>query len=700
VTDDATVTQPEASESGPPIEMPLATDMDSPEETTSEREPAAADAQPTAEAAEPAAEPEPEADADEQPTAEAAEPAAEPEPEAEPDTRTELDATNPDDTTVEAAAVDAPPAEPDVEAEPDTDTEPGTETENRAMPEIVPKSAAEPSGEPETVALLIAKTLRSFGVRMAFTVPGESFLGLMESLSDEGIRVVTTRHEGAAGFMAEAYGQLTGRPAVAIGTRAVGAANLAIAVHTARQNSTPMVTVIGQVVRKFRGREAFQEVDQVASFGRLAKWAVELSDRNAVPAALEELSRHLRTGRPGPVYLSVPEDLLDDTFAQAVEPPPFRPRSPDLDTAAVRRVLHQVAAAKRPVILAGAGVLRARATADLVQLAEMLEVPVIASWRRPDVFPNEHPLYLGMAGYAAPSTVRERLRSADFLLVLGCRLSEITSFEYAVPARGQAWAHVDLEPRSNVPGVPGPRLSVTADTRSFLRSAVERLRAGVLEAAVIQAREVANREDRAAYEQASIVDADPWDGPGVHPGRIVSTLASVIGADTVVTTDAGNFGHWAARGLRFSRPGTFLGPTSGAMGYALPAAIAAGLTRPNRHTIALAGDGGFAMTMAEIETAVRERARVIALVFDNERYGTIRAHQEKRGTGKGLGTDLGPVDFAAIARAMGARGISVDDDAAFEPALREALAHPGPTVIHLALDRRWLGIDSVLEPEA
>lgn len=603
----------------------------------------------------------------------------------------------------DAEAIPAPEPEAIPAPEPEPEPEATVEREPEAAPAAVPPEEAAVPAEPavpQSVASLIARTLRGFGVRMAFTVPGESFLGLLEALTDEGIRVVTTRHEGGAGFMAEAYGQLTGRPALAIGTRAVGAANLAIAVHTARQNSTPMIVIAGQVARRHRGREAFQEVDQVGSFGRLAKWATELSDRNAVPAALEELSRHLRTGRPGPLYLSIPEDLFDDTFPQSIEPPPFRPRSPDLDTAAVRRVLQQLAAAKRPVILAGAGVLRARATADLVQLAEMLEVPVVASWRRPDVFPNEHPLYLGMAGYASPTTVRERLRAADFLLVLGSRLSEPTSYDYTIPARGQAWAHVDLEPRNNVPGLPGPRLSVTADTRSFLRSAVERLRAGALEAAVIQAREVLNREDRAAYEAASVVGGEPWDGPGVHPGRIVATLASVLSTDTVVTTDAGNFGHWAARGLRFSRPGTFLGPTSGAMGYALPAAIAAGLARPNRHAIALAGDGGFAMLMAELETAVRERARVIALVFDNQRYGTIRAHQETRGNGRPLATDLGPIDFAAVARACGAEGVTIDDDAAFEPALREALAYPGPTVLHLSLDRRWLAIDRMLDAEA
>ena len=211
-----------------------------------------------------------------------------------------------------------------------------------------------------TVAVHVARQLRAAGVRFAFTVPGESFLALLEAFGDEGIRVVSTRHENGAAFMAEAYGQLTGRPAVVVGTRAVGAANMAIGIHTARQDSTPMVVIVGQVQRRYRGREAFQEVDQVESFGRLAKWATEVSDRNAVANAVEELLRHLRTGRPGPVLLSLPEDLLDESVPNT-PPTPVRGRTLDLDPAHVRSVLHLLAGAKRPVILAGAGILRARA---------------------------------------------------------------------------------------------------------------------------------------------------------------------------------------------------------------------------------------------------------------------------------------------------------------------------------------------------
>ena len=525
-------------------------------------------------------------------------------------------------------------------------------------------------------------------------MPGESFLGLLEGLSAAGIRVVATRHEGGAAFMAEAHGQLTGHPAVCLATRAVGAANLAIGIHTARADSTPLFALVGGVPRAVRGREAFQEADLVGSIGRLAAWAAEIDTVDRVQPLLTEAVRQALSSRPGPVLLAVPEDLQDDLMdgQAAASPAPFRVsrREPEADD--VRAVLQLLTGARRPVILAGAGILRSRATADLVRLAELLEVPVIASWRRPDVFPNDHRLYLGMTGLGAPDTVRARLDAADAIVVVGCRLNEVTSFEYAVPALGIAWAHVDLEPRVAHAGLPAPTIAVHADARTFLRVARRRVSGGVLAAEPYDARLAANELDRAAYEAAAQVDALPWDGPGVHPGRVIATLNEVLPAQAILTTDAGNFAGWAARGYRFRRPGTFVGPTSGAMGYALPAAIAAALEFPGRPVVALAGDGGFAMTMNELETAVREGVSLVALVFDNERYGTIQVHQEQRGTDVGMATDLGPIDFAAVARGFGAHGVRVDDDAAFEPALRSALATSGPTVIQLGVDPRWKAV--------
>ncbi len=328
-----------------------------------------------------------------------------------------------------------------------------------------------------------------------------------------------------------------------------------------------------------------------------------------------------------------------------------------------------------------------------MRLAELLRVPVIASWRRGDVVPNDHPLYLGMAGLAAPATVRERLDSADAILALGTRLNEATTYGYALPRAGQRWALVDVEPRPTVAGLPAPDLALAADARSFVKAALDRLAGGCLDAATADARSAANVVDRAAWEAATVVGESAWDGPGVDPGRVVATLRRVLPDDAIVTTDAGNFAGWLARGFRFKRPGTFLGPTSGAMGYGLPAAIAAALVHRDRRVVAWTGDGGLAMTMAELETAVRERLKLVVLVFDNERYGTIAMHQARREDGPGLGTDLGPVDFAAIARGFGANGTRVERDADVEAALRSALVADRPTVIQLALDRRWVSVD-------
>ena len=576
-------------------------------------------------------------------------------------------------------------------AEPATAAEAPSETPPEPEPADVAE-AVEPAG-PRTVGQFIADTLRSAGVRMAFTVPGESFLGVLDALEGAGIRVVATRHEGGAAFMAEAYGQLTGRPAACLGTRAVGACNLAIGIHTARQDSTPMFALVGQVQRDFLGREAFQEVDQVATLGGLAKWAAQPMTAEEIPSVMAEAVRQALGGRPGPVLLSLPEDLLDEAAPQVDGAVPIRAGTARATDDEICSVLHLLAGAQRPVILAGAGVLRARSSTELVKFAELLHVPVIASWRHGDVIPNEHPLYLGMAGMAAPEVVRERLASADAILVLGSRLNELTSYGYTIPGTGTRWIHVDMEP-GRPADLPVAERQIVADARTFLKAANEiMISRGVLDAALVSARDANNGADRAAWEAATVVDATPWDGPGVHPGKIITSLRELLPDDAILTTDAGNFAGWAGRGFHFRRPGTFLGPTSGAMGYGLPAAIAAALVHRDRAVVALTGDGGLAMTLSELETAVREHARVVVLVFDNERFGTIRMWQDRRGVGQGIATELGPVDFAAAARAFGANGAHVKTDAEFEPALRRALAADGPTVIQLTLDKAWVSVD-------
>jgi acetolactate synthase I/II/III large subunit len=581
------------------------------------------------------------------------------------------------------ATVEAAP-EPQAEAEPPAE-------EPAGGIEALPAAPA----EPVTVGRMVADALRRAGVRWAFTVPGESFLGLLDGLVGAGINVVATHHEGAAAFMAEAHAQLTGRPAACIGTRAVGASNMAIGIHTAFADSSPMFALVGQVERASSGREGFQEVDLVASIGRLAKWAAEPADVDAAVEAVGRAVGEALGGRPGPVLLSFPEDLLDEIVPAGMVPqtprtPPLRPSDDE-----VRDVLHLLADAERPVILAGAGVLRARTSNDLLRLAELLRVPVIASWRRGDVISNDHPLYLGMAGYGAPAGVRDRLARADAILVVGCRLGQITTFDWTIPGAGARWAHVDLVPERANAALPAADLTITADARLFLRAAVARLESrGVLDAERTDARSATNAEDRATWEAATVIDDHPWSGPGIHPGRVVATLRRLLPDDAILTTDAGSFGTWAARGFRFRRPGTFLGSTSGAMGYGLPAAIAAGLVHRDRTVVAIVGDGGLGMGLAEIETAVRCGLRTVILAFDNQRFGMIRSYQDRRPDGSDVATDLGPIDFAAAARALGARGVRIEDDHGFEAALRQALVADRPTLIHLVMDRAWEGVDS------
>jgi acetolactate synthase-1/2/3 large subunit len=590
----------------------------------------------------------------------------------------------------EVASAEAESEAAEAPGTPETpDAAPGTE--DAPAPETPEAAAAVAQPTPRTVGRLVADTLRSAGVKFAFGVPGESFLGLLDGFADVGIRVVATRHESGAAFMAEAYGQLTGRPAACLGTRAVGAANLAIGIHTARADSTPMFALVGDVEHAVRGREAFQEVDLAATVGGLAAWAGRIDDPSRAAPVLAEAIRHAVAGRPGPALIACPEDVLDAEAPEAAvpiaRPPLTRP-----DPSAVRAVIRLLAAAERPAILAGAGVLRARCSRELVRLADLLRVPVVASWRRGDVFPNDHPLYLGMSGYFAAPSARERLESADALLVLGCRLNEPTSLGYVVPRAGSRWALVDIDTAGWAARERDPDVTISSDAGAFLRAAVARLEGGVLDAEVADRRRAANDEARARYEATTVVDRGEWTGPGVHPGRVVAALRDALPDDAILTTDAGNFGGWLARGFRFRRPATFLGPTSGAMGYALPSAIAAAIVHRDRPVVAVAGDGGFAMTMVELETAVRERVHPIVLVFDNERYGTIRMHQDRRGPG-GLATDLGPIDFVRLAEALGARGVRVDTTEAFEPALRAALDATVPTVIHLPLDRSWVSVD-------
>ena len=534
-----------------------------------------------------------------------------------------------------------------------------------------------------TVATNLVGSLREHGVRRVFGVPSESFTMVMDALLGEPeIEFVAARQEGGAAFMAEAYAAASGEIGVVLGGRAVGASNLAIGVHTARENSTPLLVLVGQVNSRHRGREAFQEAALADFLRPLAKHAVEEADPSRMPETVARALRLAVTGRPGPVVLSLPEDV----FAGEVDEPPARPvRIPrPRPSAAEVAVCHALlSSAERPLIIAGAGVRLSGAETRLVEFAERWGVPVAAAWRRHDAFPNDHPLYAGHLQLGAHPEVVRTVREADVLLALGTRLGEITSQRYTAIAPSQRIAQVDIEPSMIGKSHPA-ELGIVADLAEALEALLE---------AGPPPREPSEwvRERRKAYEQVSAVPVEEHDDR-VDNRQIIRMLREALPDDAVLTNDAGNFSGWLHAFFPFRRPGTYVGAASGAMGYGLPAAIGAKLARPDRTVVSLSGDGGFLMTVQELETAVRLRLPIVALVFNNNMYGTIRMHQERRYPHRTIGTDLGNPDLVALAASFGAFGALVTADAEFPAVLRGALAQDRPAVIEIRTDPEQISV--------
>lgn len=566
------------------------------------------------------------------------------------------------------------------------------------------RSISSPDFRPPTsnsirAGVAAVRLLHERGVRYAFGVPGESFLGLLDAIQlTDGMQLIPTRHEGGAAFMAEAVGKLTGVPAICMGTRGVGSANLAIGLHTAYQDSTPLIAMVGQVETDFRHREALQEVELAAFLGEVTKWAVEAPNGARLPELASEAYRRSVTGRPGPVAIALRGDILDEPIPEETIPPTAQPasgvREPD---AAV--IVSALAAAAAPLIIAGGGVLRARATARLAKLAERLAVPVMSTFRRPDVFPNDHPLYLGPLTFGAPPSVAARASEADVVLALGTRLGELTTLGYRVPSPDATLIHVDVSPEGLGRTFPAT-LAIAADAAAF----VDALLATSIDAPTPE-RIRRNLRDREDYRIGSTPPTSSDFRPGVpsgssdlvNPTRVIGELQRQLPPEAILTCDAGNFWGWIARYYRFTRPGTFLGPTSGAMGYAVPAAVAAALVTQNRvPVVALAGDGGFLMTGSELAVAAQWGLKLTCIIFDNALYGTIRLHQERAYPGRVAGTELWSPDFVRYAEAFGGIGIRVERDADIAGALATALAHPGIAIVSVAVSRETIGVDTRL----
>jgi acetolactate synthase I/II/III large subunit len=534
---------------------------------------------------------------------------------------------------------------------------------------------------------VLADQLALHGCELAFCVPGESYLPLLDGLFEhrERIRVITCRHEAAAANAAEASGKLTGRPGVCMVTRGPGATQAAVGVHTARQDSTPLLLLVGQVARGHRGREAFQEIDCDQVFGSLAKGVFELDDPDRIPELIASAFTLAASGRQGPVVISLPEDVL---AAQTDVPdaPPYVAREPVADANQLAELERLLQSAQRPFVLVGGGPWDERSAASLTEWALACELPVGASFRRQDIVDNRLACYAGDVGLGINPRLARRIDEADLLLAVGPRLTEIETQGYTrprPPQPHQALVHIHPD-LAELGRVYQPHLGILAGVRSFAAAAGEALR--------VRGERWAGwtREARADYEQWSRPRQAPSDVQGVDLGHVIGVLRDELPDDAIVCNGAGNYTVWLHRFFRYHRWGNQLAPQSGAMGYGIPAALAAQLIHPERAVIALAGDGCFQMAGQELATMAQEQLPIIVIVANNRMLGTIRMHQERRFPDRVFATDLVNPDFAALARAYGAHAERVERDHEFAPALQRARDAGRPALIELITDPQAL----------
>lgn len=518
------------------------------------------------------------------------------------------------------------------------------------------------------------------GTTHAFCVPGESYLAALDALYGSSIELTVCRQEGGAAMMAEAHGKLTGRPGICFVTRGPGATNASAGVHVARQDSTPLILFIGQVERRARGREAFQEVDYRTMFGDLAKWVTEIDDAHRIPEIVSRAFHTATSGRPGPVVIALPEDMLTEVVvvadARRFSVPDPVPAPNEID-----RFATLLAEACRPVVIAGGGRWNQAAVDLLVGFAERFGLPVATSFRRQSLFPSSHPNYIGDIGVGANPQLISFIEAADFVLLLGGRLSELPSQGYTllqIPTPTQRLVHV-------YPGVEElgrvyqADLGLAVSPTAFLTSVA---RLPPVEASRKR------RQELAAMRNSYVAWSTP---PATAPGRFnlseaLHRLQDRMPAEAVIANGAGNYAAWVHRFCQFERFGTQLAPTSGTMGYGLPAGVAAARADPSRPSIVIAGDGCFLMHGQEFATAVQYSLPILVIIVDNGMYGTIRMHQEREYPGRVIATDLRNPDFAAYAIAYGGHGERVERTEDFMPAVERALASAKPAIVHCLTD--------------
>ncbi len=543
------------------------------------------------------------------------------------------------------------------------------------------------------------------GVDITFGVPGESYLDVLDALHDSRIRFIINRQEGGAAFMAEAYGKMTGKPGICFVTRGPGATNAAIGVHTAFQDSTPMILFIGQVGHDFADREAFQEIDYRRMFGQMAKWVAQIDDAARIPEYIARAFQVATSGRPGPVVLALPEDMLT-TLASVADTGCYHPVQAAPSALQITQLRDKLAQAQRPLVLLGGGGWDQAACGDIRRFIEANQLPVACAFRFQDLIDNRHPQYIGDVGIGINPALAARIQSADLILAIGPRLGEMTTSGYSLieaPCPRQRLIHIHGS---------AEELGSVYQADLMINSGMPQIAAALAEmtpvdAGAWQESVAAARTELAAWQMEPPIFRDGQ--ARLNLWQVVQTLQATLPADTILTNGAGNYATWAHRfwhygdqsnGLR-----TQLAPTSGAMGYGVPAAVAASIIEQHhgRKRIALnfAGDGDFMMNGQELATAVQYRAGVLFIVFNNGMYGTIRMHQEREYPGRVSGTELHNPDFAALAVAYGAYGAAVDSNAGFDAALQQALQHIEqtglPALIELRYDSNLLTPNATLE---
>lgn len=541
-------------------------------------------------------------------------------------------------------------------------------------------SQAPSAKNPRTGGQILVGQLVSHGVKHVFCVPGESFLAVLDALVDVNIEVTVCRQEGGAAMMADAHGKLTGQPGICMVTRGPGASNALAGIHIAKQDSTPMIVFVGQIERGMREREAFQEMDYRAVFGQAAKWATEIDDPARIPEILSRAFHVATSGRPGPVVIALPEDMLVELATV-----PDAPRYEAIDSAPslgqMADLAKRLSQAKAPVAILGGARWNATAVKQFVEFAERVKLPVAVSFRRQMLFPANSPCFIGDVGIGLNPELLKRVQDADLVLLVGGRMSEMPSQAYTlfdIPVPKQTLVHVHPD---------------SGELGRVYRAAVAINASPIAFAAELSGLATPSATPWAAGTAAMHQSYLNWSDPvpiktpgALQMGGVMAYLESKLPADAIMTNGAGNFATWLHRFHRFTQFGTQLAPTSGSMGYGLPAAVGAKRIAPDKLVVCFAGDGCFMMHGQEFATAVQYNLPLVVVIIDNGMYGTIRMHQEKHYPGRISATQLKNPDFSAYARAFGGHGERVEKTEEFGPAFDRAVASGLPAIIHCLID--------------